>query len=74
MLSGQFNVTDINHNYHCVLFVLSVAVPPRFIFSYFIFHISYFKHIFTGYKFNKYIVLQFGPVKIEVPSKLLQVS
>ena len=28
-----------------------------------IFYISYFKHIYTGYKFNKYIVLQFGPVK-----------
>ena len=37
-------------------------------FSYFIF--SYFKHIYTGYKFNKDIVLQFGPVKIKVPNKL----
>ena len=39
-----------------------------------IFHIyisySYFKHIYTGYKFNKDIVLQFGPVKIKVPNKL----
>ena len=33
-------------------------------------HISYFKHIYTGYKFNKDIVLQFGPVKIKVPNKL----
>ena len=40
----------------------------------FIFMCSYFKHIFTGYKFNKYIVLQFGPVKIKVPNKLLQIS
>ena len=38
--------------------------------SYFIFYISYFKHIYTGYKFNKDIVLQFGPVKIKVPNKL----
>ena len=38
------------------------------------FHISYSEHIYTGYKFNKYIVLQFGPVKIKVPNKLLQVS
>ena len=36
----------------------------------YIFHISYFKHIYTGYKFNKDIVLQFGPVKIKVPNKL----
>ena len=36
--------------------------------------ISYFKHIHTGYKFNKYIVLQFGPVKIKVPNKLLQIG
>ena len=35
-----------------------------------IFHISYFKHIYTGYKFNKHIVLQFGPVKIKEPNKL----
>ena len=33
-------------------------------------YISYFKHIYTGYKFNKDIVLQFGPVKIKVPNKL----
>ena len=33
-------------------------------------HISYFKHIYTGYKFNKYIVLQFGPVKIKKPNEL----
>ena len=33
-------------------------------------YISYFKHIHTGYKFNKYIVLQFGPVQIKVPNKL----
>ena len=38
--------------------------------KHFIFHISYFKHIYTGYKFNKDIVLQFGPVKIKVPNKL----
>ena len=38
--------------------------------SYFIF--SYFKHIYTGYKFNKDIVLQFGPVKIKVPNKLFK--
>ena len=31
---------------------------------------SYFKHIYTGYKFNKYIVLQFHPVQIRVPNKL----
>ena len=36
--------------------------------SYFLF--SYFKHIHTGYKFNKCIVLQFGPVKIKKPNKL----
>ena len=35
-----------------------------------IFHISYFKHIYTGYKFNKHIVLQFGPVKIKEPNEL----
>ena len=39
--------------------------------SYFIYiYISYFKHIYIGYKFNKDIVLQFGPVKIKVPNKL----
>ena len=39
--------------------------------GFFIFiYISYFKHIYTGYKFNKDIVLQFGPVKIKVPNKL----
>ena len=42
--------------------------------SFFIRNISiqfiYFKHIYTGYKFNKYIVLQFGPVKIKKPNKL----
>ena len=37
-------------------------------------YISYFKHIYTGYKFNKYIVLQFGPVNIKLPNKLLQIS
>ena len=42
-----------------------------FFFDLYIFiHISYFKHIYTGYKFNKYIVLKFGPVKIKVPNKL----
>ena len=34
-------------------------------FSYFSYLFSYFKHIYTGYKFNKDIVLQFGPVKIK---------
>ena len=34
------------------------------------YYISYLKHIYTRYKFNKYIVLQFGPVKIKVPNKL----
>ena len=29
-----------------------------------------FKHIYIGYKFNKYIVLRFGPVQIKVPNKL----
>ena len=29
-------------------------------------YFSYFKHIYTGYKFNKYIVLQFGPVKGQI--------
>ena len=38
--------------------------------AYYISYISYFKHIYTGYKFNKDIVLQFGPVKIKVPNKL----
>ena len=33
-------------------------------------YFSYFKHIYTGYKFNKHIVLQFGPVKIKEPNKL----
>ena len=28
-----------------------------------VFHISYFKDIYTRYKFNKHIILQFGPVK-----------
>ena len=36
----------------------------------YIFHISYFKHIYTGCKFNKSIVLQLGPVQIKVPNKL----
>ena len=37
-----------------------------------IFHIYiYIYTVYTGYKFNKYIVLQFGPVKIKVPNKLL---
>ena len=51
-----------------------MAVPFNLVhkyISYFIFHIfSYFKHIYTGYKFNKDIVLQFGPVEIKVPNKL----
>ena len=32
--------------------------------------ISYFKHIYTRYKFNKSIVLQCGPVQMKVPKKL----
>ena len=51
-----------------------VPPPPRvynrLCLAYYISYFSYFKHIYTGYKFNKDIVLQFGPVKIKVPNKL----
>ena len=33
-------------------------------------HISYFKHNYTRYKFNEYIVLHFGSVQIKAPNKL----
>ena len=48
-----------------------VKSDGMYLYVYFIFHIL---NIYTGYKFNKYIVLQFGPVKIKVPNKLLQIS
>ena len=54
----NFNQAEVCINY------ISAALKPS------IFHISYFKHIYTGYKFNKDIVLQFGPVKIKKPNKL----
>ena len=34
------------------------------------FHISYLKHIYTGYKFNIRTVLQFGPIQIKAPNEL----